>query len=408
MFEDIRKKFGTIGVWIIVLFIAFVFVFYGVFSPRSTRGLHEAAVAGTVNGDSIGLSEFNRSVNRQLEFYKSIPNFKLGEEQMSFVKQNVFRELAEKKLILQSAKKTGLIASDEEVKYQISQIPAFQKEGKFDPIAYKELLQANQLTPGAFEQQVRDDLTVQRWGSQFQGAAKVSEVELKQEFLDTQNQRNVKYVAVTAEAVKNEVTVTPEQVTQYLKDAKNLNLLQAQFDAKKDTVYKGKTFELVKNDLAKDVLRNQNLQVANQKKTELAQKVAGLLKAAPASDTAVNQFLKPYQLAVKSTGWVNQGQKYIPGLGDQPELMKDVFAQPSPLLSKAKVYESMGTTIVALVTEAKSADLTKLPEMRTTLIAQVAQKKQQALIQAVQKSLMEKAKIVPNPEVLGIATADKD
>jgi hypothetical protein len=46
--------------------------------------------------------------------------------------------------------------------------------------------------------------------------------------------------------------------------------------------------------------------------------------------------------------------------------------------------------------------------MRNTLIAQVAQKKQQALIQAVQKSLMEKAKIVPNPEVLGIATADKD
>ena len=59
MLSWIREKFGTVVIGGIITFIAFVFVFYGVFSPKSTRGLHEGAVAGTVNGDSISIADFN-------------------------------------------------------------------------------------------------------------------------------------------------------------------------------------------------------------------------------------------------------------------------------------------------------------------------------------------------------------
>ncbi len=62
MLSWIRVKFGTVVIGGIITFIAFVFVFYGVFSPKSTRGLHEGSVAGTVNGDPISISDFNREL----------------------------------------------------------------------------------------------------------------------------------------------------------------------------------------------------------------------------------------------------------------------------------------------------------------------------------------------------------
>ena len=51
MLTWIREKFGTVVISCIIGLIGFVFVFLGVFSPKATRGLHEGAVAGTVNGE---------------------------------------------------------------------------------------------------------------------------------------------------------------------------------------------------------------------------------------------------------------------------------------------------------------------------------------------------------------------
>ena len=65
MLSWIREKFGTVVIGAIISVIALVFVFYGVFSPKATRGLHEGAVAGTVNGDAITIAEFNRAFNLQ-------------------------------------------------------------------------------------------------------------------------------------------------------------------------------------------------------------------------------------------------------------------------------------------------------------------------------------------------------
>src|SRR3954470_19314942 len=118
MLSWIREKFGTLLVGAIIGLIAFVFVFLGVFSPKSTRGLHEGAVAGTVNGDAISIPEFNREFNRRMEFFKNMGGGKLTDEQLkSFrIREGVFHELANRKLLIQEAQHQGLIAADEEVR----------------------------------------------------------------------------------------------------------------------------------------------------------------------------------------------------------------------------------------------------------------------------------------------------
>src|SRR6476659_8472653 len=104
MLSWIREKFGTVVIGGIITFIAFVFVFYGVFNPKSTRGLHEGSVAGTVNGDPISISEFNRELNRRIELFKNLSGGKLTDEQIKTfrVREGVFQELVNRKLLAQA------------------------------------------------------------------------------------------------------------------------------------------------------------------------------------------------------------------------------------------------------------------------------------------------------------------
>src|SRR3982751_2131010 len=105
MLSWIRGKFGPFLAGGIIAFIAFVFIVSGVFSPKSTRGLHEGSVAGTVNGDPISLADFNRSLNQRIEFFKNMGGTKITEEQLKGfqIRQSVFQDLVIRKLMIQEA-----------------------------------------------------------------------------------------------------------------------------------------------------------------------------------------------------------------------------------------------------------------------------------------------------------------
>ena len=108
---------GKLGNWIggvIIGFIALVFVISGVFSPKATRGLHDGAVAGTVNGEPISLQEFNRALNQQVEMFKNMMGGKLTDEQLSqfHIRERVFQDLVRQKAMTQEALRQGAIASD--------------------------------------------------------------------------------------------------------------------------------------------------------------------------------------------------------------------------------------------------------------------------------------------------------
>ncbi|MCM2322467.1 MAG: SurA N-terminal domain-containing protein, partial [Oligoflexia bacterium] len=158
MFIWIREKFGTVVIGGIIAFIAFVFVFSGVFNPKATRGLHEGAVAGKVNGDSITIGEYNRALSQRVEYFKNMTGGKLTEDQIKAfrLRDLVFQDLVRRKLLVQEAGRKGMLASDEQVRDSIREIPAFQKDGKFDLVTYKRVLEANQYSAGTFERMVRE------------------------------------------------------------------------------------------------------------------------------------------------------------------------------------------------------------------------------------------------------------
>jgi len=405
MLGVIRNKFGKYVIGGIIGFIAFVFVFYGVLSPRATRGLHEGAVAGKVNGDPITIPEFNRELNRRMEFFKNLGGGQLSEEQLKAfrVREGVFQELVRRKLMVQEADRQKLMASDEEVRERIREIPAFQKDGKFDLATYRGVLQANQHTPGSFERLMREDLSMAQWENYFRSRVHVSDEEIKREFLQNDDKRNIKYVLLTSQAGKKGVSVPAGEVQKFLGDPAKVNIAKGRFEAGKETLYKGKTFDAVKEEIARDVLAGEKTAEVAQVNQKLADQVVGMMTADKASDGKVNALLKSYGTEVKSTGPITRANRFLPGIGEAKELFADVFAKNSPIApgGKAKKYSSAAWTMVAVVTDVQKPDLAKLDKERDSLMRQILMRKERDFYESWLKKIQDKASIDANPAVVG-------
>ena len=345
MLAAFRGKIGTIIVGVIVTFIAAVFVFEGACSPKVTRGLHESAVAGIVNDQRISITEFNRALERRTEFMKQMSGGKLTDDQMKQfrVRESTFHEIVQQKLMVQDAEKRGMNPSAEALRQEVLKLPYFLKDGKFDPMLYKQVLQSNGYSPSQFERMIEEQLLTEAWMRQFDLQAQVSDAELKEEFVVSKTERNVKYASLMSGSEKKGTLTVQETI----------------------------------------------------------QKAAELLKADKNSDAKVNELLKPYGTVVRETNFIPKSTGMIPGLGDQPELVKEVFVEPSPLVGKAKVYTLTGSVAAVLVKEVKNPDLTKFDSEKSRLREQLLSKKKRFLQDEAMKRLIDKASIDSNPEIVG-------
>lgn len=345
MIGKLRGKVGTYIIGAVITFIALIFAFEGVFGPKATRGLHEGSVAGKVNGEAISIGDYNRALERKLEFLKGMMGGKISEEQMKMfrVREGVFQEMVQQKLMAQAALDSGRAPSDEAVRQEIMTLPYFQKEGKFDPAQYRAVLEANRYSTSMFEKMIREQLAVEDWTRSFSSQVRVSDAEAKEEYLLAKNQRSYKIVSIPAGAPKSE-SLTPQAA---------------------------------------------------------AEKAASILKADKKSDDAVNALLKPFGVTVREVPDASQGSGSVAGASDHPEFAKELFAENGLVLGKAKVYTSPARITVVLVTAVKKPDLSKFEAEKGETQSQLRSKKERELMNDIVKKLTEKAKLEPNPAVVG-------
>ena len=136
-----REKWGPKVIGGVIAVIAFVFIFYGIFMPGSgSQG--GAGSAGEVNGEPISINEFSRALNQRMDFFKNMMGGKVSEEQMEqfHIREAVFQDLAQRKLLGQIAKKEGFFPAQDQIRDQIMKMDVFQKDGHFDKVKYKEVL----------------------------------------------------------------------------------------------------------------------------------------------------------------------------------------------------------------------------------------------------------------------------
>ena len=405
MLTWIREKFGRVVISGIIGFIAFVFIFYGIFSPKATRGLHEGAVAGTVNGESITIAEFNREFNRRLEFFRNIGGGSLSEDQLkSFkIREMVYQDLVNRKILTQEAIHRGRSASDHEVRDKIQEIPAFKKDGKFDVETYKEILQANHYTVGGFEHMVREESSLQLWEAYLRDRVHVSEMEVEQEFQLKHEEVRIKYVLLTPELAKRHLLVDRAEIEAFVKDSTKQDLIKLKYDEGKNTLYKNKELESVQDSIARELVADGKIDAIQDFNSKIADQVVQLIES-KSSDQKIESVLKAYDVKVKTTEFFSQRGNIQSEIIEAKELMADAFSDQSSidLSSKGhpKKYLWAGRTLIAAVIDSKKPDPTHFAVERDEMIEEMGMRKSRHLSQNVLQALTKKATIDTNTSVI--------
>ena len=123
------------------------------------------------------------------------------------LKEQALQSLIQHYLILRGARDLGLMATNDEVRRKILEIPAFQTEGKFDAKRYEAMLRQMRMTPDIFEQQMSEDITTHKVQAFIMGRAVVTEDEILADYHLNRDQIKVAYAVFDPGSFEDNVTV---------------------------------------------------------------------------------------------------------------------------------------------------------------------------------------------------------
>jgi len=158
MFKKVLRFKGqrTVALWVVILLALPFILFFHWGAGQSGPG--PGGTAGVIFGRPISWERYNRTsqaLRRELES-------QLGANAVPDDVEAVLRQQTWDRLILQEEARRRVTVTDEELARAIHSQPAFQQAGRFDAALYFRFVRALGLSPRLFEEQVRDDLRVQK------------------------------------------------------------------------------------------------------------------------------------------------------------------------------------------------------------------------------------------------------
>ncbi len=155
-----HNKYLVVTIWIATIaFIGAGFVGWGSYQYGAKAG--SIAKVGDIE---ITKAKFDMAYSDMYQRYNQMLQGKLDEEKAREIglAQQAFSSLAAQTLLLNLANEFGIIVSEEELGMELSKIPAFQTEGKFNITVYEGFLSNRRLKAKTFESTLHDELVVQK------------------------------------------------------------------------------------------------------------------------------------------------------------------------------------------------------------------------------------------------------
>ncbi|NOT14852.1 MAG: peptidylprolyl isomerase [Methylotenera sp.] len=209
---------GWVGKTLLAL-ITIPFALFGIDSYFNQAG-NNATIA-EVNGTDISVQAYANAmqdVRNRMQAQGKVDQAQLDSPE---VKSLVLDRLINNQLLSDEVEKSNYVISDAQLATYITEMPTFQKEGKFSQELYDQLLQQNNLSPSKFEAGIRSDLLAQQAQD---GVAKLGFMTnyRNDAILKLLNQKRV----ITVSEIKtrdfiNQVKVEPAQVKAYYEQHKD-------------------------------------------------------------------------------------------------------------------------------------------------------------------------------------------
>jgi peptidyl-prolyl cis-trans isomerase D len=214
MLDFLRKRKRN---WVIILFLGIIVVTFALFVGSGKYRDQGAGDVAEINGEVISQREFTVQYERAVERYRQMFKGSLTPEMIKGlnIKGSLLEELIQKKLMLQEARSLGLRATDDDLAEQLALAPEFQVGGRFSKDRYLQILQANRLLPTQFEEEQRDQVTIQRLYSVLVDSVHVTEAEVRDRYKIDQEKINLNYIKLPIGNFISQVKLSEDEVKQY-------------------------------------------------------------------------------------------------------------------------------------------------------------------------------------------------
>jgi len=217
MLQSIRERAQGWIAWVIVILISVPFALWGV---QEYLGVGGEPVVAKVNGQEIT----ERELNRQFQRFRMEMRERLGKSYNpdlfddNEMRKEVLNDLIRNNLILQASLDLGLRAGDQQVRDTILSVPAFQKNGRFDKIAYENALRNQGKSPAQFEQGVRGSLMTSQLSTVVSASEFLTNAELEEAVSLQRQKRRFDYFILPANRFESEAPVADADVQAYYRE----------------------------------------------------------------------------------------------------------------------------------------------------------------------------------------------
>ncbi|HEV8582300.1 MAG TPA: SurA N-terminal domain-containing protein [Thermoanaerobaculia bacterium] len=231
VFRDNLKNLAWILWVIIALFILALAADFG----ASFRRGGQQAVAATVGGETVSVAEFQREYRQIQNLYRQVYGDQLTpevEKQMRLPLQALDRAVNQK-ILMAEARRLGLAVTDAELRERILKEPVFQDEqGRFiGEEKYTQILQANQMNPATFEEDIRQELLLKKLSDALSANLYVSEDEVQRAYREQVERAKIRYLQLPRARFAAEAEVQPAELATYFASHKQEFRLPEQREA---------------------------------------------------------------------------------------------------------------------------------------------------------------------------------
>ena len=222
MLKLLRKKgFAKKVLWFIAIIIILSFGFFG--TAYLLTDNKTADYAGTILGKKVSAEDFGKAY--QAVYVQALIRFGDKFSEISrFL--NLEAETWDRLILLREAAKRKIKAGDEEVVQAIEQYAFFQRDGRFDPLLYNDILRyAFRVSARDFEESIRDNLKFITLFQQITSPVAVTDKEVLEAFRRENEKIQVSYILVTPEQSQKDVSFDEvegeEEAQNYYEQHKN-------------------------------------------------------------------------------------------------------------------------------------------------------------------------------------------
>ena len=218
MLDLLRRKAQSPLIQGTIVIIALVFIFWGV--GTGYRGSRNSVVQ--VNDESIPYEEFQKTYEQLANQYRNQfgGNLHKGLLESIDLEGQVLEQLIQRSLLRQGAREMGIMVSNLEVQQAVEKMEAFRSNGIFNVEQYRNILSSSGMTTSTFEQSMRTDLLAGKVLEHLSRFAKLTPLEVEEEFGFDNEEINIEYVSFNAADFREKVETGEEVLMAFYEENK--------------------------------------------------------------------------------------------------------------------------------------------------------------------------------------------